>query len=343
MEAAHSSHDASPAPETISSDAAASHPPRTPHSRWSHDDDKSITVAQTTHDYTQRIFQTKPASAQWVRGLAEGEDNYPTGGFRRRKNMNKWEELDDTPDDVLQDGSVLPSTARRPWLFYVNLLGVLYICLLAFRMASGLHKSYRLDFPTTERQLQTYGRRYGENGVSFLMRVVLPMSLPHGVGAGYVLGLSYKLGGAAHHFVALWGVGLALISLFAAFTQCSVLFGCCNLSDYTHRWECEVPYVFHQVCSAIRLISPVLGLWCVAPVVDGVRRCGWRWRCILALPCIIASVSLGVSISAGEASQTLLDVTYGAVLLTWPLFLRATWKQPRFLLVRPTTEKPHEA
>jgi hypothetical protein len=311
--------------------------------KWSHDDDNTITVVQSTHDYTQRVFQTKPATARWVRGLAEGEDDIPVGGaFRRRSNMHRWEELDDTPDDALQNGAASTRTTQRPWLFYVNVISVVYLCLLAFRVGKGLHRSYQLDFPATERQLQAFGRRYGENGLSFLMRVAVPLGLPHSVAAAYTLGLSYKLGGAAHHFVGLWGVGLALISLLTAFTQCSVLFSCCDLSPVSHRWECDLPFVFHHVCSAIRVLTPLLALWCVAPVVDRVQGCGWRWRCVLGLPCAAAFVCLGVSIHNEAPSAALLDVAHGTVLLVWPFFIKACWNQPRFVLMPPRAEKLHE-
>lgn len=343
MEAEPSDSRSSPAPASAAPPAAS----KTGYAvrpKWSHDDDNSVTVVQNTHDYTQRVFQTKPASARWVRGLAEGEDDLPAGGgFRRRTNMNRWEELDDTPDDAQPgDAGTLGHGKQRPWLFYINLLGVLYLVLLAFRMVKGLHKSYRLDFPATERQLHPYGRRYGENAISFLLRVAVPLAVPHCVGAAYATCLSYRLGGAAHHFVGLWGVGVALLSLFAAFTQCSVLFGCCNISTVSHHWECDLPFVFHHTCSAIRVMTPLLALWCVAPVVDKVRGGGWRWKCILALPCIMAFVCLGVSIYAGEAAESLLDATHGTVLLVWPFFLKSCWKMPRFQLVPPRVEKPHE-
>ncbi|KPA85540.1 hypothetical protein ABB37_01811 [Leptomonas pyrrhocoris] len=339
---------ASPAAELGGSDAAAAaaaspRPTYTACPKWSHDEDNTVTVVQSTHDYTQRVFRTKPSSARWVRGLAEGEDEVPAGtGFRRRTNMHRWEELDDTPDGALQDGSSRTPTKQRPWLFHINVIGVLYLFLLAFRMVKGLHKSYRLDFPSTERQLMTFGRRYGENGISFVMRVAVPLCLPHCVGAAYAMGLSYRLGGAAHNFVCLWGVGLAIISLFAAFTQCSVLFSCCNISGVSHRWECDLPFVFHQVCSVFRFVTPLLALWCVAPVVDNVRGSGWRWKCVLALPCLVASTCVGVSVYAGEPSETLLDVAHGTVLLVWPFFIKACWKQPRFYRVLPPAEKPHE-
>ncbi|KPI88319.1 hypothetical protein ABL78_2618 [Leptomonas seymouri] len=315
----------------------------TPRPKWSHEDDNTVTVVQSTHDYTQCIFRSKPSSARWVRGLTEDEDEVPAGaGFRRRTNMRKWEEMDDTPDDVLLDGLLGTHAKQRPWLFYNNVIGVLYLCLLAFRMVKGLHKSNRLDFPSTERQLQASGRRYGENGVSFLMRVAIPLALPHCVAAAYTMGLSYKLGVTARHFVCLWGVGLAILSLAAAFTQCSFLFGCCNVSNVSHRWECDLPFVFHHACSAIRVVTPLLALWCVAPVVDAVRGCGWRWKLVLALPCLMAFICLGVSIYAGEPSEVLLDVTHGTVLLVWLFFILACWRQPRFVRLPPRGEKPHE-
>lgn len=343
MEAESTDSRASPAPQTSSDVAAPSKPTYAVQPKWSHDDDHTITVVQSTHDYTQRVFQTKPASARWVRGLGEGEDDVLVGGgFRRRTNMRKWEELDDTPDDVLRNGAALSHTRHRPWLFSINIIGVLYICLLAFRVMKGLHRSYRLDFPSTERQLQAYGRRYGENGISFLMRVAVPLGFPHCVGAVYVMLLAYRLGGAAHHFVGLWGVGLALISLSAAFTQCSVLFSCCELSSISQHWECDLPFVFHHVCSAIRFMTPLLALWCVAPVIDSVRGGGWRWKFLLALPCVMAFICLCVSTYAGEPSVTLLDASHGTVLLVWPLFIKSCWLQPCFVRIPPSAEKSHE-
>ncbi|CAJ1028515.1 hypothetical protein Q4I32_005223 [Leishmania shawi] len=310
--------------------------------RWSHDDDDSVSVVQSTHDYTQRIFKTKPQSAQWVRGLAEdGEEDYPTGGFRRRRaNIHKWEELDDTLDEALQV-TAHAETWRRQWLLYPNILAIAYLCLIFVRMMKGLHRSYRLDYPTTPWQLELYGRRYGENGVSFLMRVCVPLAIPHAVGAAYTLSLTYIIGGAARRFTALCGVGLSLLSMGALFTQSSLLFACCGLSPYSQRWECDLPFVLHHVCSAIRVLCPLLAVWCVAPVLDQLRGCGYRWRCVLAVPCVMALACLASSLYDEVPSHRMLDLAHISVLIAWPLFVKSCWKQKRFVAVV-TTEKPHE-
>ncbi|KAK7197431.1 hypothetical protein NESM_000691600 [Novymonas esmeraldas] len=339
-----------PLPQTCSSEASGGEAPAaasqrmyTARPRWSHDDDDSVTVVQSTLDYTQRIFTAKPQTARWVRGLAEdGEDDYPTGGFRRRRaNMSKWEELDDAPDDDAVHSARRAESPRRQWLFYPNLLAIAYLCFIALRIVKGLHRSYRLDYPTTPRQLEPYGRKYGENGVSFFMRVAVPLAVPHACGAAYTLGLSYMVGGTAHNLTALCGVGLSLLSLGALFTQCSLLFACCGVSPYSQRWECEVPFVFHHICTVVRVLCPLLAAWCVSPVLDQVRGCGYRWRCVLAVPCLAALTCLAISVHAEVPSESLLDVAHGSVLLTWPLFLRSCWRQRRFVAVA-RVEKPHE-
>ncbi|GET89948.1 hypothetical protein, conserved [Leishmania tarentolae] len=322
--------------------ATASKPVYTARPRWSHDDDDSVRVVQNTHDYTQRIFKTKPQSARWVRGLTEdGEDDDQTVGFRRRRtNMNRWEELVDTADEVLQ-GTVCRETWRSDWLFYPNVLSIIYLGLIVVRVVEGLHSSYTLDYPTTLRQLERYGRRYGENGVSFLMRVCVPLAVPHAVGAAYTLILTYTIGEVSRQFIALCGVGLSLLSVGALFTQSSLLFACCGFSSSSHTWECDVPFALHHVCSVIRVLCPLLAVWCVSPVLDQLWGCGYRWRCVLALPCVMASVCLGISVYDEAPSHTMLDLTHLSVLLSWPLFVKSCWRQKRFSAV-PMTEKMHE-
>lgn len=322
--------------------AAASQPMYAARPRWSHDDDDSVSVVQSTHDFTQRIFKTKPQSARWVRGLTEdGQEGDRTVGFRRRRaNMNRWEEVDDTPDDVFQ-GTAHTETWRSHWLFYPNVLAIVYLCLIVVRMMKGLHRSYRLDYPTTPWQLELYGRRYGENGVSFLMRVCVPLAVPHAVGAAYTLTLTYTIGGAARRFIALCGVGLSLLSVGALFTQSSLLFACCDISPHSHRWECDVPFAFHHVCSVIRVLCPLLAVWCVSPVLDQLWGCGYRWRCVLAVPCVMALACLVSSVYDEVPSHTMLDLAHVSVLLAWPLFVKSCWRLKRFAAV-PTAEKLHE-
>ncbi|KAG5474593.1 hypothetical protein LSCM4_03766 [Leishmania orientalis] len=310
--------------------------------RWSHDDDDSVSVVQSTQDYTRRIFKTKPSTARWVRGLGDdGEEDHLAGGFRRRHaNANKWEELDGTPDEVLQEVAHT-ETWRQQWLFYPNALAIAYLCLMVVRMVNGLHRSYRLDYPATPWQLELYGRRYGENGVSFLMRVFVPLAGPHAVGAAYTLSLTYMIGGAAHKFTALCGVGLSLVSMGALFTQSSLLFACCGISSSHHDWKCDVPFILHHVCSAIRVLCPLLAAWCVSPVLDQVWGCGYRWRCVLAVPCVMALACLASSLYDEAPSQRMLDVAHMSVVLTWPPFVKSCWKQKRFVAVI-VPEKPHE-
>lgn len=326
-----------PATQPSSSAAYAARP------RWSHDDDDSVTVVQSTHDYTQSIFKTKPQSARWVRGLAEdGEEEYPAAGLRRRRtNMHAWEELDDTPDGAVPGSPEAVPRRRRPWLFWPNVLVIAYLCFLAIRMLKGLHHSYRLDFPTMPRQLTMYGRRYGENAVSFGMRVCVPLGVPHGIGALGALLLSYTVGETSHNFIALCGVGLSLLSLLALFTQCSYLFTACYLSPVSRRWECELPFVLHHVCTTVRTMCPLMALWCVAPVLDQVRGSGYRWRCVLAVPCLAALVSLALSIYDEAPSYAAVDVAHAATLLATPLFVKSCWRQKRFVAVAPAA-KPHE-
>ncbi|KAG5474263.1 hypothetical protein LSCM1_03042 [Leishmania martiniquensis] len=309
--------------------------------RWSHDDDDSVTVVQSTQDYTQRIFRTKPPSALWVRGLRDGEEDNVARGFRRSHGgVNEWKGLDDTADELLQE-AVYAETWRRQWLLYPNALAIAYFCLMVVRMMSGLHRSYRLDYPTAPWQLELYGRRYGENGASFLMRVFVPLAGPHVVGAAYALSLTYMIGGAAHNFIALCGVGLSLLSMGALFTQCSLLFACCGISPSHHGWECDVSFALHHVCSAIRVLCPLLAVWCVSPVLDQLWGCGYRWRCALAVPCVVALACLVSSLYDEAPSQTMLDVAHVTVLLTWPLFVKSCWKQKPFEAIR-MAQKRHK-
>ncbi|KAG5500356.1 hypothetical protein JKF63_03448 [Porcisia hertigi] len=310
-------------------DAGVSRPPYTARPRWSHNDDESVTVVQSTHDYTQHIFKAKPQTALWVRGLAEDdEQNDPIRGFTRCQ-TNKWMEMDESQDESVQAAG-LAQARRRHCLFYPNLLAIVYLCVIAARMINGPHLSYRLDYPTTTSQLELHGRRYGENGVAFLIRVAVPLAVPHAVGAAYTLSLSHTIGKATRSFTAFCGVGLSLLSLGALFTQCSFLFACCGFSPSSRRWECELPLALHHVCSVIRVLCPLLAVWCVSPVLDQLRGCGCRWRCVLAVPCVVAVACLGISLYHEMPLHTMIDVAHMSVLLAWSPFVKSCWGQRHF-------------
>lgn len=307
-----------------------------------YDSGPEVTVAQDTPEYISEIFSSKGRDARWVRGLSLEDEIYEEETRRRRRraaHRRGWEDLDDSPMDSNAKGTTFVKV--RHWLRRPNLLCGFYLVLLLLRAATGLRQSYRMDYPSSTRQLELFARRYGENSTSFFFRALVPLAFPHAIGAAYTLLLSFVIGAASHSFIALCGVGLSILSLLALVSQGTILLASCELSSISNRWECSAPLTFYNVCTVMRVLCPLLAIWCCAPVFDAARRCGAQWRTTLAVPCILAAATTAKSIADGKPHLVLLDVTHVSVILTWGIFWRSCWSQPPFQAVLPPL-KLHE-
>lgn len=313
------------------SSAEAPQPPVEAVSSFSSDDD-GVTVVQDAEDYLRNLC-AKSEGTQWVRGLSpeDEETNEPAELEPLSSAMRgQWREA---------EPNGFQSERKCQWFRDPFIAIGLYIVALIVHAPSA-PGPMRLDFPCNAAELNLSGRRLGETPFSFGTRVGLPLVLPSGVAAVGSGWLCFVVGSTVHRFLALCGVGVALLHGLAVSAQLVALNGFCGISDISNRWECDIPFVLHWVCSTIRVGSPFLSLWCATPVLDTVRSS--HWRCATALPVAVFLVAVGWSAYREERATWLLELVYNITIPIYALFIGRLWKQPLVELVEDGEQELHE-